>query len=253
MSVLQTAPLNWSEVVPTEQWDVFRPVLEAVNNGGPDYAVGGGLAFSAYTGRIRNTKDIDLFVCPAQHHDLIAILTRLGFEDYYDRLGYDRKWIYRGYKDGGIMDVIWQMANYRSEVEPGWVTRGPVITLRDVRVRLLPPEELLWTKLYVMQRERCDWPDLLNLLHAVGPALDFAHVLACLGDDAAVLGGLLNVFGWLCPEQARKLPARLWGRLGLRRPAEGPACEQARRRVHLLDTRDWFGSEVERATCKLGP
>jgi hypothetical protein len=253
MSVPQIVPLNWSEIVPAEQWDVFRTVLEAANDGGPDYAVGEGLAFSAYTGRIRNTKDIDLFVCPAQRQDLIAILARLGFEDYYARLSYDRKWIYRGYKDGGIVDVIWQMANYRTEVDDNWVTRGPVISLRDVRVRLLPPEELLWTKLYLMQRERCDWPDLLNLLHAVGPTLDFEHLLACLGDDAPVLGGLLSVFGWLCPERARELPARLWGRAGLRRPAVGPPCANDRCRVRLLDTRDWFGSQVERTTCKSAP
>jgi hypothetical protein len=244
MSLAQIAPLDWSEVVPDEQWAVFRPVLEAATAEGPRFAIGGGLAFSAYAGRKRNTKDIDLFVRPAQRQRMIGLLTRLGFEDYYEHEAYDRRWIYRGIQDGGIVDVIWQMANYRTQVESSWLTRGPLITMRDVRVRLLPPEELFWTKLYVMQRERCDWPDLLNILHALGPALDFEHLLERLGDDALVLGGLLNVFGWLCPDRARELPDWLWARVGLRRPAAGPSCDEDRRRVRLLDSRDWFGAQV---------
>src|SRR5437660_1651645 len=117
MSQPRTAPLDWSEVVPAAQWAVFQPVLEAVNAGGPAFALGGGLAFSAYSGRKRNTKDMDLFVRPAARQRMMGILTRLDFKDLYEQLPYDRNWIYRGYKDGGIVDIIWQMANYRTAVD----------------------------------------------------------------------------------------------------------------------------------------
>lgn len=245
MSVPRTAPLDWSEVIPEAQWTLFRPVLEAANGGGPAFALGGGLAFSAYAGRKRNTKDMDLFVRPAERQHMIGMLTYLGFEDYYELMPYDRKWIYRGTKEGHIVDIIWQMANYRTAVDDDWLTRGPTIMLYDQIVRLLAPEELMWSKLYVMQRERCDWPDLLNILHAVGPEMDWNHMLKCVGDDAPLLGGLLHVFGWLCPARACELPAWLWERLGLHGPDESLSCDKNPRRVRLLDSRDWFGSQVE--------
>ena len=176
---------------------------------------------------------------------MISMLRYLGFGDYHELLPYDRNWIYRGYKDGGIVDVIWQMANYRTACGDDWLTRGPTIMLYDQSVRLLAPEELMWSKLYVMQRERCDWPDLLNIVHAVGPEMDWDHLLRCVGDDAPLVGGLLNVFGWLCPARARQLPEWLWDRLGLRGPDQGPSCEDNPKHVRLLDSRDWFGSQVE--------
>jgi hypothetical protein len=224
-------------IVPLEQWRLYQPAIEAALAEGPSFAVAGGLAFSAYSGRIRNTKDIDLCVRPDDRQRMIDHLTQAGFKDYYDQENYDRQWIYRGWKDGGIVDVIWQMANYRTEVDDLWLTRGPEILLHNHRIRLLPPEELIWSKLYVLQRERCDWPDLLNIFHAMGQTLDWNYLLRRIGPDAPVLGGLLNVFGWLCPEQARQFPARLWSLVGLRKPASLPD----QHRVQLLDTRDWFG------------
>ncbi len=224
-------------IVPLKQWRLYRPALEAALAEGPDFAVAGGLAFSAYSGRKRNTKDIDVCVRPSDRQSMIDHLTQAGFEDYYEREKYDRKWIFRGWKDGTIVDVIWQMANYRTQVDDLWLTRGPKVRLHGCHVRLLPPEELIWSKLYVLQRERCDWPDLLNIVHAVGRELDWNYLLARIGPDAPILGGLLNVFGWLCPDQARQLPARLWSRVGLKKPSSLPDDH----RVQLLDTRDWFG------------
>jgi hypothetical protein len=237
--------VDWSQVIPDQQWALFRPVLITARARGLRFAIGGGLAFSAYSGRLRNTKDMDLFVRPADREALITLLTEAGYQDYYEQLPYDRKWIYRGIRDGEIIDVMWQMANYRTEVDDDWLTRGPIVEIRGEEVRLLAPEELLWSKLYVLQRERCDWPDLLNILYTVGPELDWAHLLERLADDAPVLGGLLNVFGWLCPERARDLPSGLWHQVGLLGPATGPRCDEDRRRVELLDRRDWFGPQTE--------
>jgi hypothetical protein len=235
------ATLDLKEIVSAREWSLFRPVLIAAIAEGIPFALGGGLAWSAYTGRKRSTKDMDLFVLPGDRQHLIALLDRAGFVDYYDQLSYDRKWIYRGWQDGAILDVIWQMANYRALVDNRWVMGGPAIELYDQLVRLLPPEELLWSKLYVLQRDRCDWPDVWNLANAVGPELDWQHLLERIGDDVPVLGGMLSIFGWLCPLRARELPAWLWERAGLKGPANGPGCDVDQHRIRLLDSRDWFG------------
>ena len=123
---------------------------------------------------------------------------------------YDRGWIYRGNVDDIIVDIIWGMPNRRTEVDLDWVTRGPCLNLQGDRVRVLPPEELIWAKIYVLQRDRSDWPDILNLIFATGPRLDSERLLDRLGEDALLLAAILSVFRWLNPAAANRLPQWLW-------------------------------------------
>jgi len=232
------------EMIPDEQWSVYRRVIDGARTRGLRFALGGGLAVSTYTGRWRNTKDLDLYIRPQDREAMVETLRRAGLSDYYEQLPYDRNWIFRGYRDGTIVDVIWSLANYRAQVDEAWVTRGPEVIVRGERLRLLPPEEAIWSKLHVLQRDRCDWPDVLNLIYAVGPTLDWEHLLGRVGEDAPLLSGLLSVFTWLCPGRAQELPSWLWKRLRLPDPPN-PAPEVDRRRVNLLDSRPWFSPTLE--------
>jgi hypothetical protein len=236
--------MDLSALIPEREWAVHREAVAALRQRGVRFAVGGGLAFSAWSGRWRNTKDVDLFLPPADHPAAVEALASVGFVDYFDQLPYDRKWIFRGYKDGLILDLIWQMANYRTAVEPDWVVRGQAIELWGDPIQALAVEELVWTKLYILQRERCDWPDLLNLLHTCGETMDWPYLLSNVGEDARLLAGLLSVYAWLHPEGAALLPDWLWPHLGLPAPS-GPDQTAGRRRIDLLDSRDWFGPSRE--------
>jgi hypothetical protein len=101
---------------------------------------------------------------------------------------------------------------------------------------------MIWDKLYIMQRERCDWPDVLNLLWACGPDLKWEYLLDRIGEDTPLIAGALGVFRWLAPKRARKLPGWLWQRLGLEPvPAQSSGGRPYhKRRVDLLDRRPWF-------------
>ena len=209
--------------VPERDWKVYRRVLkEAVASGIP-FAVGGAIALGAYTGKFRDTKDVDLYVVPEDRQRMIELTERLGLKDYYDTVPYDREWIYRATDGRVIVDVIWAMANKRAIVDQDWLKRGNEVMAGDVRVRVLPPEELVWSKLYVMQRERCDWPDILNVMYAAGARMDWEHLMQRVGDDAPLLKGVLSVFTWLCPDAKTGSDGR----------ADGV-------RAHLLDSRPWF-------------
>jgi hypothetical protein len=243
----QTAQKRLWDLVPQHEWDLYRRVLEAAEQQDLRFAIGGGLAFSAYARRWRNTKDMDLYVLPEERQAMIDLVRASGFVDYFNRDPYDRNWIFRGYREGVIVDVIWQMANQRAQVAPPWLARSMEITIRGVPVRLLSVEELIWAKLYVLQRERCDWPDLLNVISVQGDQMDWAYLFDQLGDDAPVLGGVMNVLGWMCPDQVQRLPDWIWPRMGLLKPPPGLDCRENRRRVRLLDTRDWFGPKAEEA------
>ncbi len=227
-----------AEVIPAEDWAVYHRVIAAAREQAIPFAVGGAFGFAAYSGLWRNTKDLDLYVLPHDRERMIAVVSDCGLADYYGELPYDRRWIYRSHIKDIIVDIIWAMANHRAVVDESWIFGGAEVDIRGERLCAIAAEKVLWNKLYIVQRERCDWPDTLNLIYAHGPALDWEDVLRCLGEDAPLLAGALSMFGWLAPGRAQDLPAWLWGRLGIGRPAPGPDVDQAR--VDLIDSRPWF-------------
>ena len=46
------------------------------------------------------------------------------------------------------------MANHRAQVDEMWLDSGQSIELEGEYFPVIPPEETLWTKLYVLQRDR---------------------------------------------------------------------------------------------------
>src|ERR1044071_9172712 len=175
--------IDLPSLIPEEQWETYRCVMQTAKRRGIPYALGGALAVGAYTDRWRKTKDIDMYVMPKDRAAMIEVFSDCGLEDYFDRVAYDRRWIYRGYTGDCIVDAIWAMANMRAQVDEGWLNRGNEYRTDGMTFRVLPPEELIWSKLYVMQRERCDWPDVLIIMYATAPVLDWHHLLKRIDTD----------------------------------------------------------------------
>jgi hypothetical protein len=218
------------------QVTTYVDVIRQARARGIEFAVGGGSAVAVYTSARESTKDIDLYVLPEDRERMIEVVKDCGLRDYYEVRPYDRGWIYRGYVDDAIVDVMWSMPNQRTQVDLDWLRRGPEVDLYGEQVRILPREELIWAKLYVLQRDRSDWPDILNLIYCTASKLDWDHLVRRIGDDGPLLGAVLTIFRWLCPEKAHVVPARVWKRLVSQ-------CTEPRGgipRPNLLDTRPWF-------------
>lgn len=239
----------WGELIPDDQWRVYRNVIHGLRRRGIPFALGGAFALAAYTARWRNTKDLDLYILPQDREAVIDVITGAGLTDLYERLPYERHWIYRASRDDIIVDAIWGMANHKADVDPAWLTRGPTIALRGEPLRVLPAEELVWDKMYIVQRERCDWPDVLNLIDATCDGLDWEHLLHRTGPDTPLLAGVLTVFRWLCPGKALTLPAWIWPRLQMPPPENHQQPDVDCEAVRLLDTRPWFHAAANREGC----
>ncbi|HZV34669.1 MAG TPA: nucleotidyltransferase family protein, partial [Verrucomicrobiae bacterium] len=221
------------------QWANYRLAIEAARNAGIPFLLGGGFGLAVYAGRWRNTKDIDLYIQPRDREAMIAALSNVGFVDYYNEKPYDPGWIYRSTKDGIIVDVIWSMANRRAEVDELWFEYAPSVIIRDETMQMVPMEELLWCKLYILQRDHCDWTDAFNLIHANVAEMDWDRLLGRLGEDWPLLQAILTAYAWLCPGTAAKLPPALRRKLHI--PATNPKAAPCREdRIKLLDSRRWF-------------
>jgi hypothetical protein len=238
---LQLRAAEMPDKIPPQQWDVYSRVMGEARRRGIRFAIGGGFAVSTYTGRWRNTKDLDLYVHPEQRQAMITLVSEAGLTDYFEQLGYDRNWIYRAHVDDTIVDVMWAMANYRAQVDDSWFTHARTIWLRGEPVQLLALEDMIWDKMYVLQRDRCDWPDVLNLLYAGCAETDWDYLFERVGPDLPLLSGVMALFAWLCPAPAQALPRWIWSRLRLLPPPQGSAPDLDRQHADLLDKRPWLG------------
>ena len=237
---VHTHEIDWGSLISPEHWRRYKCVLDRAINAKVPFALGGGLAVGVYTGIGRYTKDLDLYILPEHRDWAIEMVTHCGLQDYYETKPYDRAWIYRAHDNEVIVDSIWAMANQRAVVDEDWLVRGPMIRMFDQSFPVIPPEELIWSKLYVLQRDRCDWPDIINLISATGTTLDWNHLFRRLEEDLPLIKGVLAVFSWVSPESTAQLPGWVWEKLELKPPPLASAPAHRPMRPDLLDSRPWF-------------
>ncbi|HEY2772445.1 MAG TPA: nucleotidyltransferase family protein [Candidatus Binatia bacterium] len=226
------------DFVAESEWDGMRRVITLAGERGLPLAASGGFATSFYTAIWRNTKDLDLCVLAQDRDAIVAVTSDAGFHDLYDEKPYDRGWIYRATGRGVIVDIIWQLANRKGEVDAAWLTLGPVVSIHGDTLRLVPPEELIWSKIHVVQRERCDFPDIVNILYCCGSQLDWKALLERLRGEERLLASVMSLFSWLAPGRARSIPRWVWNELAIPPPSE--AVERDDDRIRSIDSRPWF-------------
>jgi hypothetical protein len=239
-SSLKPIQFRWADAISGSEWKLYRSAIRALRNERIEFLVGGGFARAGYIGHWRDTKDIDFYVRPEDRESAERVLTKAGFADYYKKLPYDRAWIYRSYTKNVIVDVIWAMANQRATVDDDWFRYAPSMSIRGERLLLVPPEELVWCKLYIIQRDRCDWTDIFNLVYEHGPRIDWQRLIRRAEEDVPLLEAMLTVYEWIRPTDARKLPASLSRRLSAAQRKKLRSRRPTHDRIRLLDSRLWF-------------
>lgn len=235
-----TTVADWAGLVPEDQWNVLTAGAAALDEAGVRFLLAGALALAAYTGHWRNTKDMDVIVHADDRERAVEALRRAGFEDYFDQQAYDRSWIFRGLRDGVLFDVIWALPNHRVGIDAAWFERAQPCVMHGRTYAVSPVEEIVRIKLYVMQRERCDWVDVLNLLAASVERISWPWIVERMGRDLPLLHGALAIFNWMCPARAQALPAWLRKQFALPRVEADDLAATEERRVRLFDSRPWF-------------
>ncbi|MEQ1908008.1 MAG: hypothetical protein ABMA15_04250 [Vicinamibacterales bacterium] len=198
--------------------DFYIDALTKLQDSGIPFLVGGAFAFSHYSQVPRDTKDIDVFVKP---EDCPRVL------EFFDRLGYETftpfpHWIGKISRGDHFMDVIFGSGNGIARVDDLWFDHAPKVNVLGVIVRLSPVEEMIWSKAFILERERYDGADLAHLLRATGPSLDWPRLLMRFGDHWRVLLSHLILFGFIYPDKRQNVPAwvmdELVRRLSVSRP-----------------------------------
>lgn len=182
------------------------------------FLVGGAFAFSHHAHVPRDTKDIDIFVKP---DDCARVLEAFKRSGYTTDLTFPH-WLGKIHRDGHSMDVIFSSGNGVARVDDLWFDHAVKTNVLGLIVRLSPVEEMIWSKAFIQERERFDGADVLHLLRATGPSLDWPRLLMRFGDHWRVLLSHLILYGFAYPDKRQNVPAwvmdELLRRLSVSRP-----------------------------------
>jgi len=202
----------------TAQIAARRAALVALTEDAVPFVVAGAYAMREYTGIHRDTKDLDIFCRRADVAHALRSLTRVGFRVELT----DSLWLAKGFADDGeFVDVIFSSGNGVAEVDDQWLARARRARVLGVMVRVAPPEEVIWSKSYVQERERYDGADIHHLLRHCAGRLDWRHLLDRMRPHAEVLLAHLLLFRFAFPVERDKVPAWVLDELTAlcRRPA----------------------------------
>lgn len=183
------------------------------------FLVGGSYGFAHFTGIHRPTKDLDIFIRQADWERLAAVAARAG---WHAELSYPH-WLGKVLHTEHFVDAIFNSGNGLSPVDDDWFRQSVSVQLMGQAVRLAPAEECLWTKAFIMERERFDGADVAHLLLACAPALNWQRLLQRFGAHWRVLFAHLVLFGFVYPGERHLVPTWLIDELGTRLQAEGHA------------------------------
>jgi hypothetical protein len=177
--------------------------LNALNDAGVPFLVGGAYAFERYTAIARHTKDFDIFVREA---DLDAVFTVLGAGGCETEITFPH-WLGKARCGDDLVDIIFSSGNGVARVDDGWFEHAVEETVLGVPVKLMPAEEMIWSKGFIMERERFDGGDVAHILHARAECLDWRRLLTRFGRHWRVLFSHLVLFGFIYPSERARIPA----------------------------------------------
>lgn len=191
----------------SDQRMLYRDVLETLNAAKIKFLVGGGHALASYSGISRKTKDMDLFVRP---EDVEVTLRKLADKHYETELCYPH-WLGKIYYQRDFIDLIFSSGNGVCAVDDGWFEHAVAGQVFDVPVLFCPPEEMIWAKAFVMERERYDGADVAHLIRACAAGLDWRRLLERFGPHWRVLLSHLILFGYIYPSERSLVPSPVMG------------------------------------------
>ncbi len=201
----------------------YRHVLETLERGAAPVLVGGTYAFSHYTGINRHTKDLDIFIREQDIGQVGAILKKAG---YRIEMTFPH-WLAKVCAGDAYIDLVFNSGNGVARVDDAWFEHADRADVLGVAARICPAEETIWSKAFIMERERYDGADVLHLLRARGAQLDWSRLFRRFEPHWRVLLSYLVLFGFVYPAQRNLVPATIMDEL----------LERLRRETHSAPPR----------------
>lgn len=193
-----------------------RDAMRALQDAQLPFLVAGAYAFACYTDIERHTKDFDIFVEERDIDRALRVLEKAGFCTEME----SEIWLAKARRAGELIDLVFNSGNGLSPVDESWFDHAVDGEVFGMKAEIAGAEELLWTKAYIMERDRYDGADVAHLLHCCAEELDWPRLLERFGDHWRLLLSHMLLFQFIYPSQRNRLPGDVLDALLSRADAE---------------------------------
>lgn len=212
------------------------------------FLLSGTYALSCYTGISRPTKDVDVFATAGDSLKILAHFKAQGFEVEI----VDERWLARITRGELFVDVIFNMPTASTHVTDDWFENAPHAQLFGTKVKLVPPTEFVWSKMFVQDRYRYDGADVAHMLLKKHEEIDWHRLLSHMELHWELLLIHLLNFRFIYPSERDIVPSwlmdELLERLRVQSSIPPPSMKVCRGRIfsprdYLPDVIEWGFSE----------
>ncbi|HEY8608604.1 MAG TPA: nucleotidyltransferase [Noviherbaspirillum sp.] len=221
----------------------YREVLQTLNAASVPYLIGGAYAFNRYTEVNRPTKDLDIFIRRNDFERIREVVQEAGYEC---ELTYPH-WLGKVHFEGVYIDLIFSSGNAIAEVDDAWFEHAAPGEVLGVPVRICPAEEMIWSKAFIMEKERFDGADIAHLIRARSAQLDWPRLFRRFEPHWRVLLSHLILFGFVYPAHRDLVPSAIMDEL-IERLRQETHSEPPDTRLCLgtLLSREQYLNDIER-------
>lgn len=175
----------------------YRRVMEVLARHHVPFLVGGAYALAHYSEVGRTTKDLDLFI---RRDDWARLASVLADYSIATSVPFPH-WLGKAQEGDSLVDMVFTSGNGLCPVDDSWFERAAAGEVLGVEVKICAPEELIWSKAFIMERERYDGADVMHLIRATYHTLDWNHLIARFGEHWEVLLSISYCSGTSIPDR----------------------------------------------------
>jgi hypothetical protein len=223
----------------------YREALELLDESGSNFMLGGAFCMFEYTGIYRDTKDLDIFCKASEYTRILKFFAEKGYKTELT----DVRWLAKVFKGEYFIDIIFDTVNNICRVDDSWYAHSVEAQFVGRTVKLLPPEELIFCKLYVQNRERFDGADVNHVILKQGKNLNWERLMQRMDPHWHILLAQLIMFQFVYPSDFHEIiPRWLFDELirraqeqydlppAVERVCRGPIIDQTQ---YQIDIKDW--------------
>lgn len=220
----------------------YKNVLKILRKEKSRYLIGGSLALAHYMHLPRCPKDMDIFLPRKDCDEVLSILSNYGYETEI----LHPHWLAKAYKDDFFIDFIFSSGNGIAQVDDQWFDHAQTTKLFGQEVLVCAPEEIMWSKAFIMDRERFDGADIAHLIRDAGSDFDWVRLVKRFGEHWPVLMSHLLLFNYIYPSERATIPDWVMNTMLMRAAASTqPALSPDKVCKGTLLSRDQYLSDVE--------
>jgi hypothetical protein len=227
----------------------YSEVLRLMAKSEIPFLLSGTYALASYTGIDRPTKDVDVF---AKAGDALKMLSFFKDEGFDVEI-VDERWLARITRGKLFVDVIYNMPTVSTHVTDEWFEGATTTELFGAKVRLVPPTQFIWSKIFVQDHHRYDGADVAHMILKRHKEINWEQLLSHMELYWEVLLIALLNFRFIYPTERSVIPnwlmEELLQRLHDQQEVKGPGKKVCRGRIfsprdYAVDVEQWGFSEA---------